>query len=46
MQYQHSQMAVSGEGVQYEDRVCSTKIVTSQFKVRVFNMRGRSAVPR
>ena len=30
MQYHDSYITVQGEGAQYEERVCSTKIVTSQ----------------
>ena len=30
--------------MQYQERLCSTKIVTLQYQVRVFSMRSRCAV--
>ena len=46
MQYQDSYIGIPDESVQYEERVCSSKIVTSQYKVRTFSMRRGCAVPR
>ena len=46
MQYQDSYMAERGEGLQYEERVCSTEMVTSQYEARVCSMRRGCAVSR
>ena len=46
MQYQESYITIRGEGVQYEERVCSTKIVTKQYEARVFSIRRGCTVPR
>ena len=46
MQFQDSYIAVQGENIQYEERVCSTKIVTSQYEARVCSIGRGCAVPR
>ena len=46
MQCQDSYITVQGKGVQYEERVCSTKIVTSQYEARVCSIGRGCAVRR
>ena len=46
MQYKDSYMAGRVGGVQFELRLCSTKIVTWQDEGRVCSMRRGCAVPR
>ena len=46
MQYQDSYITALGKGVQHEERVYSTKIVTLQHEVTVCSIRRGSPVPR
>ena len=46
MQYQDSYIKVQGKGVQHKEKVCSSKIVTLQYEVRVCSIRRGSPEPR
>ena len=46
MQYQDSYMYLRGEGVQYQERLFSTKVGTSQLVVMVCSIKRGCGVPR